>query len=78
MPSLSRRKGYLTLVNRVRRMADPTGLPVILCGEVIAHHLHLGALLGETMGVQIEIAPDPRLYVTLGAAVIAGKVGSSS
>ncbi|MFH1279016.1 MAG: acyl-CoA dehydratase activase [Candidatus Eisenbacteria bacterium] len=69
---------YLSLVNRIRRMSVPAGVPVILCGGVIAHHPYLGELMGGAMDAPIEVAHEPQLCVALGAAVIARQIGSRS
>ena len=62
---------YLSLVTRISRMALVPGLPVVLCGGVIAHHPYLRDLLAERITGLVEIAPRPQLAVALGAAMIA-------
>lgn len=62
---------YLSLVTRISRMALKPGLPVALCGGVIAHHPYLRDLLAERISGPVDIVPQPQLAVALGAAMIA-------
>ncbi|MFQ6675040.1 MAG: acyl-CoA dehydratase activase [Fidelibacterota bacterium] len=62
---------YLSIVNRICKLPVPTGLPVFLCGGVIAYHGYLGDLLGEKLGVDVTVFPHPLYAVAQGAAILA-------
>jgi len=62
---------YLSIVNRICKMPIPGGLPLYLCGGVIAYHPYLKDLLRASLGQEIRVTVRPQFVVALGAAVLA-------
>ena len=62
---------YLSVVDRVAKLPMAKGLPVFMCGGVIAHHPVLAHMLASRMGAQIQVVEHPQFAVALGAAVFA-------
>lgn len=68
---------YLSIVKRIAKLPVPHGVPIILCGGVIAFHPYLAKLLSEEMHIAIEVAPDPQYSVAKGAALQALQAGAN-
>jgi (R)-2-hydroxyacyl-CoA dehydratese activating ATPase len=62
---------YLSVVDRVRRLPIRKGLPLFLCGGVIAYHPVLAELLAERVHVDVHIVDRAQYAVALGAAALA-------
>lgn len=65
---------YLSIVKRIAKLPVPHGVPIILCGGVIAYHPYLARLFSEEMRITIEVAPNPQYTVAKGAALHALQV----
>ncbi len=64
---------YLSVVDRVRKLPIKRGIPLFLCGGVIAFHPLLAELLAEALGADVRVVERPQMAVALGAAVLAQK-----
>lgn len=64
---------YLSIVDRVRKLPVKKGLPVFLCGGVIAFHPVLAELIMERIQSDIKVVTQPQFVIALGAAVLAQK-----
>jgi predicted CoA-substrate-specific enzyme activase len=64
---------YLSVVDRVRKLPIKPGIPLLLCGGVIAYHPLLAELLAERVASLVHVVERPQLAVALGAAVLAHK-----
>ncbi len=64
---------YLSVVDRVRKLPLKKGIPLYLCGGVIAYHPHLADLLSERINTEIQVVDRPQYAVALGAAALARK-----
>ncbi len=60
---------YLSIVRRIAKLPVPHGIPIILCGGVIAYHPYLAKLFAEELHITVEVAPDPQYTVAKGAAL---------
>lgn len=66
---------YLSIVKRICKMPIPSGLPLYLCGGVIAYHPLLEELLSNELGAKTSVLENPQFTVALGAAMLAQKQG---
>ncbi|OGC93707.1 MAG: hypothetical protein A2W25_06310 [candidate division Zixibacteria bacterium RBG_16_53_22] len=62
---------YLAVVDRVHKLPLKKGMPLFLCGGVIAHHPFLAGLLAERLQADIRVVEQPQYAVALGAARLA-------
>lgn len=62
---------YLAVVDRVAKLPVKKGLPLYLCGGVIAYHPVLARMLSERLGIEATIVEQPQFAVALGAAELA-------
>lgn len=65
------RGAFQSVVNRIVEMDRFTEGDVILTGGVVQYNAYLGEALGETLGREILVPPDPQFTGALGAALIA-------
>ncbi len=64
---------YLSIVKRICKMPIPAGLPLYLCGGVIAYHPLLKELLAAELDTEISVFEKPQFTVAFGAAILAKK-----
>jgi predicted CoA-substrate-specific enzyme activase len=67
------RGAFVSVVERVLEM-DPLNGEVVLTGGVVAHNPTIAALLGERLGREVEVPPEPQLTGALGAALEAARL----
>jgi predicted CoA-substrate-specific enzyme activase len=66
------RGAFLSVIQRVVEM-DPLAGDVVLTGGVVAYNPVVADILGDRIGREVEVPPDPQLTGALGAALIARK-----
>jgi predicted CoA-substrate-specific enzyme activase len=66
------RGAFLSVIQRVVEM-DPLAGDVVLTGGVVAYNPVVADILGDRIGREVEVPPDPQFTGALGAALIARK-----